>query len=122
MSKHSFTLDTFKLLNKGLNFCPSPPQYDKDKLQNVLRTFFRRIKLKAHFGTTEYKPTILQELKVRNNSFKPHNIDHTIQTFEIAAKADIEKHRVTQIPYHNLTKSQRYALKQLSERSDLVIT
>ena len=62
LSKHSFTLDVFKVLNKDLNFCPSQPPYDKNKLQDDLRAFYGTIEIKAHFGITGYKPTILQSL------------------------------------------------------------
>ena len=88
----------------------------------ILKTFFRRIKLKAHFGTTNYTPTILHQLKNKNNSFMPSNIDPTIQTFEMAVKSDIKNHEEKHLPCHNLTKPERIALKQLTQREDLIIT
>jgi len=92
LSRHKFSLHVFKLLGKGLNFCPRPPHYDKNILQNDLKAFFRRIELKAHFGISAYEPTILQQLKDNNKLFKPNNIDPTIQTFQLAVKTDLENY------------------------------
>ncbi len=39
LRKHMFTVDTFDLLNKGLNFWPRPPRFDKITLENDLKTF-----------------------------------------------------------------------------------
>ena len=49
LSKHSFSLDTFKLLNKNLNFVPITKKYNKKQLDNDTENFFRLIKLRAHF-------------------------------------------------------------------------
>ena len=50
------------------------------------------------------------------------NIDATMQTFEIAVKEDIKNHEKRHLPYDNLTKKKREALKKLTERDDIVIT
>ena len=44
LSKHSFSLDTCKLLNKNLNFVPTPKKYNKKQLDNDAENFFCRIK------------------------------------------------------------------------------
>ena len=41
-----------KLLNKDLNFCPTPEKYNKSKCTKDINDL-RRIKLKAHFKTTK---------------------------------------------------------------------
>jgi len=122
LSRHKFSLHVFKLLGKGLNFCPRPPHYDKNILQNDLKAFFRRIELKAHFGISAYEPTILQQLKDNNKLFKPNNIDPTIQTFQLAVKTDLENYEQPHPPRDNLTKQQRKVLAELKNRTDLVIT
>ena len=122
LSRHKFSLHVFKLLGKGLNFCPRPPPYDKNVLHKDLKAFFRRIELKAYFGISKYEPTILQQLKETNKLFKPNNIDPTIQTFQLAVKTDIENHEQLNPPIDNLTRPQRKALKELKNRTDLVIT
>ena len=43
LSKHSFSLDTFKLLNKNLDFVPTPKKYNK--------------KLKIYFGLSNFELT-----------------------------------------------------------------
>ena len=49
LSKHSFSLDTCKLLNKNLNFVPTPKKYDKKQLDTDAENFFYLIRLQAHF-------------------------------------------------------------------------
>ena len=43
LSKHSFSLDTFKLLNKNLDFVPTPKKYNK--------------KLKIYFALSNFELT-----------------------------------------------------------------
>ena len=102
------------MLDKSLNFCPRPPRYNK--------AFFRRIRLRAHFGISEYNPTILQQLKERNSSFTPQHVDTTIETFESAVIEDIKNHEKQALRSNNLTKGEINELKNLSKRDDLVIT
>ena len=45
LSKHSFSLNIFKLLNKNLNFVPTPKNYNKKQLDNDAENFFHLIKL-----------------------------------------------------------------------------
>ena len=105
-----------------MNFCPRPPRYNATAFDKDLRAFFRRIRLRAHFGISEYNPTILQSLKDRNSSFTPQNVDTTISTFESAVIEDIKNHEKQAMRAHNLTKGERKALKDLSKRDDIVIT
>ena len=52
LTKHSFTKAEYKLLNKNLNFIPTPKVYNKNELNTDLNDFIRRIKLKAYFKDT----------------------------------------------------------------------
>ena len=45
LSKHSFSSDTFKLLNKNLNFVPTPKNYNNKQLDTDAENFFCLIKL-----------------------------------------------------------------------------
>ena len=47
LSKHSFTKRQYDLVNKNLNFCPRPGQYNTIILKKDLESFNRKIKLKA---------------------------------------------------------------------------
>ena len=60
LSKHSFSLDTFKLLNKILNFVPTPKKCNKKQFDNDAKTVFRCIKLRAHFKDINPKLNIDQ--------------------------------------------------------------
>ena len=40
LTKHSFTKTEYKLLNKNLNFIPSPKVFNKNKLDADLNDFF----------------------------------------------------------------------------------
>ena len=71
---------------------------------------------------SEYNPTILDKLKNRNSSFTPQNVDTTITTFESAVIEDIKNHDKRTLRPNNLTKGEIYALRNLSEREDIIIT
>ena len=45
--EYSFTKNQFKVLNKNLNFCPTPGCYNKKEIKTE-----RKIKLKAFFTST----------------------------------------------------------------------
>ena len=60
LSKHSFSLDTFKLLNENLNLVPTPKKYNKKQLDTDAENFFHLIKLRAHFKDINPKSNIDQ--------------------------------------------------------------
>ena len=45
LSKKTFSTQTFQLLNKNLNFVPTPQVYNKHNLNKEMETFYRTIKL-----------------------------------------------------------------------------
>lgn len=47
--KYLFTKNQFKVLNKNLNFCPTPGSYIKKEIKTDIKNFERKIKLKALF-------------------------------------------------------------------------
>ena len=56
LSKHSFTVLNksikfiqFKVLNKNLNFCPTPGYYNKREIETDTKKFERKVKLKCFF-------------------------------------------------------------------------
>ena len=53
LSKHPFSKDTCKLLNKNLSFIPNPGIYSKSKPNDELQNSYRLIKLKAYFKDPE---------------------------------------------------------------------
>ena len=84
LSKHSFSLDTFKLLNKNLNFVPTPKKYNKKQLDNDAENFFRLIKLRAHFKDINPKSNTDQEnlpFQIKNKQkWTPKDTHHNIST------------------------------------------
>ena len=54
----TFTKQTFELLNKNLNFIPTPSKKNKNQLNRKLDGFFRLIKLKTYLkDKTMYNQT-----------------------------------------------------------------
>ena len=129
LSKHKFSIPQFQLLNKNLNFCPTPGNYNTSTLKNDIKKFTRNIKLRAHFATpddqqTNNEPTRKEfYIKKPNSTWEPPNTHHTVKTFIEAINNDIEKlpDRESKKKY-NLTKSERLALDQLQQRTDIIIT
>ena len=84
LSKHLFSLDTFKLLNKNLNFVPTPKKYNKKQLDNDAENFFRLIKLRAHFKDINPKSNTDQEnlpFQIKNKQkWTPKDTHHNIST------------------------------------------
>ena len=93
-----------------------------------LNNFFRRIKLKAHFtkqdaDKEEDKDEITEEAYFKKKSnWTPTNVHHTIDTFILAVSNAINNSNTKPLPRDNLTKKQRKALKNLKNRTDIIIT
>ena len=123
LSTKSFTFYEFKLLNKNLNFCPTPNRYNKKPFKNDIDTFIRKVKLKAHFKNKE-QGIENQEFRIsRNKTWTPKESHHTAETFAHAFQNDLlkEEENIKQIPHKNLSKKED-ALQNLSKRDDIIIT
>ena len=55
---HSLARDSYKLLNKNLNFIPTPNVYSKQKLYTELQHFYQLVKLKRYFQNKENQTPI----------------------------------------------------------------
>ena len=84
LSNKAFTKETFQLLNKNLNFRPTPSIFNKNQLSKELDNIFRLIKLKAYFQdnnmynlSTEDQ---LFEAKTSKN-WRPDKNHYTIETY-----------------------------------------
>ena len=126
LTKHSFTKTEYKLLNKNLNFIPTPKVYNKNERDADLNDFFRRIKLKAYFKDTPNNKNDDESRLFKQNKNKkwtPPNNHHTINTYVGAFKKDIEQSK-TVTPRKirpNLSKDEKLALKDLSKRDDILL-
>ena len=126
LSNKQFTFPEYNLLNKNLNFCPSPGKYNKATLQKDIDAFTRRIKLKAHFNNeNEPNDGRRKDFYIKSNStWTPHNPHHTIKTFVEALTNEIKSLPDTNIDTrkNNLTKDETKALNDFQQRDDIVIT
>ena len=120
LTEKTFTYNEFKLLNKNLNFCPRPGNFNKNELNTDLLKFYRNLKLKAHFGNQEIDRTAFRPNK--KSSWIPPKTPHVIETFITAVNNEIEKTKNKPIPKDNLTKEERKALTDLQQRTDIIIT
>ena len=123
LSTKSFTFYEFKLLNKNLNFCPTPNRYNKKQFKNDIETFIRKVKLKAHFKNKE-QGIENDEFRIsRNKTWTPKENHHT-ETFAQAFQNDLlkEEKNIKQIPHKNLSEKEEDALQNLSKRDDIIIT
>ena len=73
LSKHWFSFDTYKLLNKNLNLIPTSKRYNKSQLPADLQNFVWLIKLTAHFKDetciiTVNQPTEQVPFKIKNKA------------------------------------------------------
>ena len=116
----------YKILNKNLNFCPTPERYKKNEVINNFKKFERKIKLKAHFALQEnhdinqlnYEKYIIP----KKRTWKTNKNDHTVNTFVKAIDNDIENllTKKTTLPKSNLSIREKEALEQLGNRNDLI--
>ena len=110
----------FSLLDKNLNFYPRPNKYNKQNLNKDLLKFYRNIKLRAHFGSTENnsnKPRFKS-----NSNWLPDKLPSCVETFITAINHDIKSSKTKKVTRDNLTKSEREALLNLQNRNDIIIT
>ena len=90
LSKSSFSINVYRLLNKNLNFVPTGKIYNKIQLKYDFNNFFRRIKLKRHFIDNK-QANDLNELKIKKRStWTPKENHHSIETFIKAVNKNIE--------------------------------
>ena len=128
LSKHSFTKTQYDLLNKNLNFCPTPGYYNKKCLKKDVENFNRKIKLKAFFQNTKEKNETEQnqaKLKIKTkSSWEPKKNHHTIESFIEAVDNDINNiiQEKKKLPKSNLTYAEKEAIEYFSKRNDIIIT
>ena len=94
LSTKRFYKDTFKLLNKNLNFVPTQKTVNKYTINNQFEDFFRRIKLRAHFKNKKNKNLSSEEDRFKNLTNKnwiPTDNNHSIETFIEKTRNEIQE-------------------------------
>ena len=92
-SKLLFSKYQYELLNKNLNFCPTPERYNKNEVINDFKEFKRKIKLNTHFALQENHDfnqlNYEKKYNTKKKFGKPDKNHHTVSAF-IEAINDIE--------------------------------
>ena len=122
MSSKSFNRHEFQLLNKNLNFCPTPQSFNKNVLNNELNAFYRRIKLKAFFKDAKSTATKEELLFKKKSTWTPTKNHHSVDTFIDLVNNDIKQLNSKQDIHNNLSPKEKEALKNLHNRTDIIIT
>ena len=126
LSKQNFTKTEYKLLGYNLNFIPTPKSVNKAELAQDIKQFNRRIKLRDHFGISQYTKPIFKSA----SSWEPTDTHHTVRTFMEDFSRKVESNLDNdptpplggQKNQHNLSKSELGALEDLKSRDDIIIT
>ena len=89
-----------------------------------MHNFFRRIKLRAHFGISEEKEKEKTEEQIFKpiSTWEPKQVHHTVNTFCAAVMKETEQESKKEKTSQNLTKEELKALHELETRDDIVIT
>ena len=118
LSNFKFRIPVCKLLGKNLNFCPTPGAYNKNIFKNEIE-FYRRLKLRAHFGNDNRgRREITEEeiFKPRSN-WEPKQIHHTVNTFCEAITRETQNQTNGRKPLlNNLTEDEIEAMNELKSR------
>ena len=122
LSKHKFSIPEYKLLGKKLNFCSTAGKYNKKILTKETNEFFRRIKLRAHFGNNTNNRTTEENIFKPRSNWQPKQVHHTVNTFCEAISNEINKHVEKKTSHNNLTEKEIEVMHTLTTRTDLVIT
>ena len=118
------------LLNKGLNFCPSMKEPNKEQLLADLYFFCRNLKLKENFyGGDSITDKIQQEERCDLNARLPNRYFSSNHEAPLNLQRDIlvAKNEVTELlknpnyQQSNLTSDERIKLRYLSENDNLTI-
>ena len=96
LSDKHFSKSEFPLLNKNLNFCPRPNKYNKQNLNKDLLKFYRNIKFRAHFGSTQNN---LNETRLKSNSnWLPDKLTSCVETFITVINHDLKTSKTKKLP------------------------
>ena len=120
LSSSSITDAEHKLLSKGLNFCPTPPQVNQVVLSQDLTEYYRRIRLSEFFFDSA--PYDQEPFRVKSTWVPPKNRVPALETYVQAVSAQINNpehflHR----SHDNLPRDERLALNSLRSRTDVII-
>ena len=93
-------------------------------MNKELDSFFRRIKLRAHFGNDTGKQTAITEEDTSKprSAWELNHTHHTVDTFCDAVKSETKQNRKAVQLQNNLSKDELNALNELQNRDGMIIT
>ena len=109
-------------MNKNLNFCPRPLKYNTQKLNADFLRFYRSLKLKAHFSGQDGNTNSTKEFHIKKSTWEPTQTHPNVSTFIDIINKELKTVVRKPIPRDNLSKLERKALQDLSQRDDIIIT
>lgn len=119
LSKTHFSSAEYTLLEKGLNFIPTPKQITNTPILEAATKFGRRLKLAYHFRNSSYQ---VKQMFIPPSTFTPEDKNmprEVLETIE-EIKNDISN---LQVPYqkNNLNHFEIQALKKIRNYRDIII-
>ena len=134
LSTHQLTKDETSILNKGLNFIPTPAIEHEAKIIQDFLLFERKLRL--HHKLYQEKEEDEEDNQSEEEEESPHKIlrpskgwkpddaemDPNIMRYKISVLNDLEAQLpMTRKPRFNTTRKERQALQQLKKNEDIVI-
>ena len=130
ISKTALTQPEMSLLKKGLTFCPATRSLNRVQLEADLHEFYRRLRLRDYFADAPQAERLeisaLDQTNLRRKSlWQPPrgSVSSEVETFISVFHESVKQASATHptSDAQNLSKEERLALKQLQNRTDIVI-
>ena len=119
LSNYSLTENEKSLLSYGLKFCPTPSSFDIEQRKIDVKNFCRRLRLAEFFKGREtsnisvVRPTSIWEPDSNEQSAELNSVINLLKSYPLT---DNRKNKI-----HNINKSEREAIKNLKENTEIVI-
>ncbi len=118
LSSHTLTNGELSVLNRGLNFVPTPPPPKPPSLQRDTNNLARTLRLGLQFRNKRRLPTPFRQKSSYN---PPVSTNPRVENYIHALKVGMAKLHPQKTVPQNLSIRQHQALGNLSRNSDLVI-
>ena len=120
LSQTKLNQSELKLLDKGLNYIPTPKSITKIPILEAANQFGRRLKLAHHFHRSKYRPKTTKF--VEKSTFTPSNKNMPKEVLDTIDKISTDISNL-KVPHHknNLTNEEIQSLKNLRLNKNIVI-
>jgi hypothetical protein len=123
LSDTPLTTAQINLLGRGLNFAPTPRQFNNIEFNEDVLKFNRNLRLKLHFhDKPSYQPTTIEPPKIHKSLWTPHKgaNKHLDNACNMLSELAISQ-KPTRPSFSNLNHEEHEALKQLKLNQDIII-